>query len=485
MESRKVLDLVNEIEQEFPIHEWTIDGICVWPLIRIRLYFEAFYTFEAQKPGNEAKRRLGRLTGPLQGWQQAKQAYKSDPASKKPLAASAIHFGNGTLECLEGKQYDRIGGPFLDRLSVAGSICYWAPQHRYEVPRAHQTNFLQYKLDLAALSTILKSSPPSLPWSEQLSKAAAKFTDAGAPTVAPTVSKTWRNWTLIQAYRNVLGKELKNQEVKLALRTCYYDNIGHGLMLAARDLKIPTIDLQHGLVSSNHVSYCRWENVPSKGYDLLPTHFWLWSDGDAELMSQLGNSGHELLVGGNLFIQDWIEKERGKDFRVAEKAGPIVLYCGNGVTDEGPLVAEIAQELKKQNPSAKLWFRMHPSYRKLISDYASQFQSKGLSNIELTTANDIPLLACLEQSDVHLTEFSSTAIEAESFGVPTVFVSARGAETFPKIVERGWGVYESSPMDIATASLKFAEDAEAFKGKAKQLQTSGEAAISKLISLAR
>lgn len=68
------------------------------------------------------------------------------------------------------------------------------------------------------------------------------------------------------------------------------------------------------------------------------------------------------------------------------------------------------------------------------------FLKSGNENFELDMATDAPLYALLRHSDVHVTHSSSTVIEAEVFGVPSVIFSAYGAEFFPEQIAAGWAL---------------------------------------------
>ena len=47
MNRREITDLINEIEEMFPVDTWVVDDIHVWPLIRIPL---AMNLYELSSP---------------------------------------------------------------------------------------------------------------------------------------------------------------------------------------------------------------------------------------------------------------------------------------------------------------------------------------------------------------------------------------------------------------------------------------------------
>ena len=95
----------------------------------------------------------------------------------------------------------------------------------------------------------------------------------------------------------------------------------------------------------------------------------------------------------------------------------------------------------EQSPSDWFWWvRIHPCRQQDRSTLRNLLVSKGISNYDLDDATDLPLYALLRTVDVHLTEYSSTVIEATAFGVPSVITRKAGFEAFPAQVASGWAV---------------------------------------------
>jgi sugar phosphate isomerase/epimerase len=85
-------------------------------------------------------------------------------------------------------------------------------------------------------------------------------------------------------------------------------------------------------------------------------------------------------------------------------------------------------DLIRESPSAwRWWLRLHPCRLHEREEIRSVLTERGLHNVLLDQATDLPLYALLRHMDVHLTEWSSVLLEAESFGVPSV-VTHPGAD---------------------------------------------------------
>ena len=42
MKASEVIDIINQVEDVFPVDEWKVNGIHVWPVIRIQLKYQLF-----------------------------------------------------------------------------------------------------------------------------------------------------------------------------------------------------------------------------------------------------------------------------------------------------------------------------------------------------------------------------------------------------------------------------------------------------------
>src|SRR4051812_16039623 len=71
MTSAKIIDFINKLEEQFPVDRWDIAGVRIWPLVRIRLFYDLFYSSVAtqQRTGSHSTRWsqvVGIASRPLQ-----------------------------------------------------------------------------------------------------------------------------------------------------------------------------------------------------------------------------------------------------------------------------------------------------------------------------------------------------------------------------------------------------------------------------------
>jgi hypothetical protein len=233
--------------------------------------------------------------------------------------------------------------------------------------------------------------------------------------------------------------------------SCCYNTESMALILACHHLGIPSIDIQHGAQGDLHFAYGRWNRLPEKGYELLPTIFWCWSEFEAAAIRRWSRnpSVHQPVVGGNLFLQRWVtdgdeivtiyDQILG-DLKRNYRDRTHILYSLNGcMTNELRTMIEIIQTVNKSGICSYFWVRVHPVTIEQAPEVRRILQANGIDNYDLDNATNLPLYAVLRHMDIHVTEFSSVVIEAESLSVPSI-IYRLGVENFPMQISSGSAV---------------------------------------------
>ena len=91
---------------------------------------------------------------------------------------------------------------------------------------------------------------------------------------------------------NVISTRLAASRIRLGLVVSYYNVESMAWTLAMGRAGIPSVDVQHGVQSDSHFAYSGWEVVPPGGWELLPMHFWCWSEPDAMRIRRWGTPYH-------------------------------------------------------------------------------------------------------------------------------------------------------------------------------------------------
>ncbi|MCX5805031.1 MAG: hypothetical protein NT010_03025 [Proteobacteria bacterium] len=473
MNRQDFMDTVNKAEEQYPVEKWIINDIHIWPIIRLSLYFQNADEFKINKKSKEANREvfasiirvISILTGGLRfGYSYLKDFRKN---SKPNSQADAVFLSDGISYIkLKDTWYEKYCDPLASLFNV-NKLSYFlmTPFNKYFIPRNSPSMFIQPYIDYIKIKNALYFKIHS-PEDDKLDKF-DDFVDY------LKVNKLYTNLSdlkkiKMQAHQiiNIARfyiKMFRKTKPSICFSVGYYGNEGFALNLACRVLKIPSVDIQHGFQGDFHPAYGRWNRVPDKGYELLPKIFWCWSNYEATTINGWNKNHlkwHEPLVGGNPFLHLWqpendddiINYYDDKIIKIKNCCLDLkhVLYTigGDEEYDELNKIIEIAKNTEK---SFHWWFRLHPNYLNQKHKINAILRDNKIISYELDAATDFPLFAVLRHIDVHLTYFSSTVIEAELFGVPSVVMHKYGPMFFPEQFLSGWAIPAKTTNEIISA----------------------------------
>jgi hypothetical protein len=457
------MDLINECERRFDVDEWMVNGIRVWPVVRVQLY-EDFYNLHVKPVSSRA---LGvsapwrRFIGEISGLLRVASSYASDRKNNDRCAnqVDVLLLSNGvSFDFVNGQWYDRFCDPFVDILKAQGlSTFIVTPGCKCPVPRKSPSMYVQPMLDLAragaTLRALLRPTRDSLP---EFADFCALVRSSRCSMVPPNLGSIRRWSATIEAYSGVYERVLRVLRPRIAMVACYYSLSGMALNLATRRLGAVSVDIQHGVQGDLHAAYGSWTKVPPCGYELLPKVFWCWSEREVLSISRWAQTSraHRALAGGNLYLLR-SSTERDGPRRVPDPPPPEgdrrrALYTLSG-DESGADLKVLAQLVTRTRFNTDWWIRCHPCkldqrkvIKKLLKDHS-------LGNAAVDLPTDMPLYGVLNMVDVHVTEFSTVTIEARAIGVPTVLTNRRGGVLFADELSSGWAVVACTVNEIVAA----------------------------------
>jgi len=465
--SRKNQEFTNFVcgmETNFPVDRWMVDGVHVWPIVRLHLYYSFFdFQFFATEPVRAGVikpmdvARLGfRVFRSL--WRFISATISDSDNCLRPNGQYDVLFLNYNtyMTLLNGSWYSRVCDPFIEQLSEKGMTSLMLTGgYDYSIPRFTKSVFIQPHLVMHRLWGMVGRSSGNdalveLREIEAHAKASGLFSESFA-LVAP-IERHLRQIRGIACY---FKRILTSTRPKAVFVTCYYGTESMACILACNELGIPTIDIQHGSQGAFHVGYGQWNRVPPLGYELLPTFFWCWGESEAAAIREWSASlpVHQPMVGGNLFLERWVagndDTVRAYDKILADLKRPNrdrvhILYTLNGCTkDELKAMVDILDAVNRSGLESFFWVRLHPISLDQKSLVRRTLEESGIRNADVENSTVLPLYAILRHVDVHMTEFSSVVIEAESFHVPSV-IGELGVVSFRDQIATGWAVTAQS-----------------------------------------
>ena len=193
-----------------------------------------------------------------------------------------------------------------------------------------------------------------------------------------------------------------------------------GYILAAKNLGIPVIELQHGYIGRSHRAY----NVPkSYGDEIYPDYFLSWGNYEVDFFKESDGffiSSNKVFPVGNYFLENYLEERERlqKEFLSRFKDFDIVV----SVSMQDPLEAEIMEMVMQAAPlDHKIVYLLLP--RSKSDTYYQEKYNLGPNIVQVEKINTYQGMLI---SQVHSTMWSTTAFEGLAMGLPNVLIDSSG-----------------------------------------------------------
>jgi hypothetical protein len=224
--------------------------------------------------------------------------------------------------------------------------------------------------------------------------------------------------TVFVHIKHFLHNILKKIKPKAVLIRCGYGRFPMALSQACRELGIPPIELQHGLITAYLPAYRR--ATPTTNKDCIP-----------EYLLAHGEIYANIVRNGNLFDKDkvistgypYLQRtlmQRKITPSLKQSFSPFphnILFTSQWIVaaEIKDFVIKVADQLERANMNVGILFKPHP-YDK--NDYANLRKNKHI--ILIDKYEDTFKLFSLV--DIHSTVYSTSGLEAMAFGTPNIFV---------------------------------------------------------------
>jgi hypothetical protein len=494
MKVEDIASYILDVESRFNVDEWTIDGIHIWPFIRIQNYALLSYKTIAAAPVNT--RSSAYLRQIVAAKVVASRAKLMDSGKEVADQETDIIFLSDGISFTRINKYwyhklcDPIAAEFLKR----GLNSYRLElSHTFCIPRYSHSKFIQPQIDniiikSLARSKILPGPFPNENWGDYdrfLSDEIVKKNFLSIPSKTEVRTKISK---IIQL-RSFFVTQLRTIKPKAAFVVNFYGDDQMAFILACKWLNIPVTDIQHGVQGPLHLGYGQWRKVPDKGYAQLPDFFWVWSENEKRTIDGWShNSGaHKALVGGNLFGDLWRDQtselvlQLDKELEKAKpyKDKPLVLLTLSPHTES--LMAETWMAVKESQTCFNWLIRLHPSMVKDKKSISRAIRQMGIDHFEIDVSSDLPLFSLLRSVDIHVTSQSSCVIEASEFGVVSVISSEYGRSLYPDQIRNNEAFFCESREDII-AMIKDDRHRNKNRKDVSEVKTNPNAAIDEILN---
>ncbi|WP_299702411.1 hypothetical protein [uncultured Pontibacter sp.] len=440
MNREEIIEYLNYLEKKFPVNDWKIDGVIIWPVIRVKLFF-LFINLDGDSASLKTKKKTNFFYS-LRKFIISLIYYIYYVYIKKSLAdkmfCSASHFRHFE----KGIYKNRYFNDLIDNQQDFLFLEYESTISKYEekVDYPHKTLFI-YKITYFthALKKIKlyfhKTDYNLFPSFEQFeSELFEKF----GGKLKISLREVEENIIYLLIIKGIYKKILVRNNINKVYVLSYYSRLVAPMCLAANEVGIECIDIQHGGQGKSHVAYAKFSVVPKYGYQLLPQKFWCWDQGSADVINEWVSTQnyHQVKVVGNPWIEHCMKYYAS---HLSEKQ-KIILYTLQPIDDE-IIESYIIDAIIKTPEDYIWWLRLHPRQYKEKEKLLNLLRDNKIYNkVNVEQATALPLPAILTHVYIHISNFSGSILEASMLKKKSIILSELGVLNFPDVVKSEYGI---------------------------------------------
>lgn len=430
-EREKIILFLRNAEENFPVADWKIDGLEIWPIVKINIFF-CTYIQEKIQPKNNLKKNLIFFIKFIKLDVLYSLFWLKVTKIKRINFLFSGFFGHRVM--FEGSFFNRYFDPIMDSLEetqgIKSSIFEYEKikkQKHYRPDRVIDvTKFIHYyRFKIRKVNVDFEKF-------ERFNELLKNFENEIGISSSTILERIFEELNNVFVWRELWRKVLKVSEAQKVIVLCYYNSKMYGLLLAAREQNILSVDVQHGGQGDFNTAY-NFISVPKTGYKLLPDFFWTWDKSSANNISKFTqNSSHDVIVGGN----PWIDFLKNKSIQLDHKK--IILYTLQ--TNQIPVLhSYIIDGIQNSSDDYTWWLRLHPRMTESeMTELYKQLKDANISHkVEIEKATNLPLPLILANCTAHMSHFSGSILEADLMRVKVnIVIGEVGKKFFKEILEK-------------------------------------------------
>jgi hypothetical protein len=194
---------------------------------------------------------------------------------------------------------------------------------------------------------------------------------------------------------------------------CYYGMDRMAASYVGKEMDIPVIELQHGVITSRHLAYFTSVNIEPNPY---PSYLFCFGERFKKFVSPFICDAKNVFVTGNYYI-DYIKRNEAKNRALFIKkysnisSKKIVTVAGQDIFDN--YVLEFIEKISEFH--CDIYFIYIP---RIMSPELVHYSHKDIS-IE----TELDVYQCMQNSHITSTVYSTCAIESLAFGTPVILIN--------------------------------------------------------------
>ena len=439
-----IRDFIVQIEQKFPVNEWKINHIHLWPLIRIKLYFFLISKIERKNKTNVKENKnkpKATLFRKIKVQLKKKLFYLKYKKWFIGLNRKNNVFVGADSHRVDYKntRFNKFFDVYIESKNLDNDYLYLEYASN-SLPKYKNRNVEIFKPFLKSFiknKRLSKNECNTDGYSDFLYFVTKDERFAEFESTLDEVNLT-KIATRLQLKVQFFKKVLNKISPKNVFILCYYSEDIMALTAAANQLKIYTYEMQHGPQSYYHLAYGSWSKIPVNGYSLLPKIFWNWDNQSSKCIEHWAKNTnfHSAEVVGNFWVDYWRNKSN------QDIDNEFILYtlqC-EPIKLSDLFSNEIINCIRRD--THKWYIRLHPRHLNKIDTIKGILEkNKILNKVNVDEATSLPLPQLLKNAKLHVTNSSGSAIEASYFNVTSIITGEIGLLYYNDLIDSNQAYY--------------------------------------------
>lgn len=217
---------------------------------------------------------------------------------------------------------------------------------------------------------------------------------------------------------------------------CAYSPTHLLFIYAAKELNIPIVEFQHGLISEKHIAYIY--NEKTYNADPVPDYICVYGSYFEKLIKEMNPNLNINIIkyGYPLLYEEVLEKHN--DVReVKSKYTYLITTQGEGYSNYW---VKFIKELLALDNKAKILLKVHPNEMIIYK----QLYKEILENSRVAVSGNENIYDCLKKSMIHLSCFSTCHYESLVYDVPTYVIKFPGWKHVKRLKEYNVKYFKSA-----------------------------------------
>lgn len=252
-------------------------------------------------------------------------------------------------------------------------------------------------------------------------------------------------------------KKLKKIKPKIVFEDNHYENHRMIMTEAAKELGIPVVELQHGIIGNKHTAFNfkKQHSLPSFP-DFIFTYSEYWN-----------RSARYPINENNLKAVGYPHLEHNVKKYTSSKNSKIILIISQGPVAKKvvELATSLQDHIEARQLQYQIMFKFHPN--EIVDDSVYRPLHEKSDVIKLVHFGEKTLYECFAEAGSVLGFYSTSLFESMIFGLTTIIYENEKKDQFREFVESGYAVFVNSPEEIIN-SLEHNENFQNKEGLLKK-----------------